>query len=493
VARSEPLSEPALPSFLGRSVERTSAGAPVVSSLFRRELQRIGDGARYPLIALLVIALMVLAAVTEGARYRSRVKAQEVILGPYQRELAEVTVAGLADKSHPAVKPPWRLAFAVDGGESIPADVYHATLSPFLVPSLESSLGDDDGLPGSTPLDWMFAIRTALALGAFLLGYDAICGDRERGTLKILLSYPVTRGQVLLAKFLALVASVAVPFLAGAALSLDLVALQGIRFAGEEWSKVGMTVTLGLAATACWSLAALLVSALHRSSAASLSVLLLLWVGIAVAVPAMGGLLARGFVPIEGDEAVARKLATVEGRIAVLYPNGKASKWRKPEEAKANGYDLEKISIEAQARRLRMRDDVRRQAFGGKLAQARAARRFASVSPASLFDDLAERLTGAGLWREESFLAQAAAFQKDLATAVSQADLKDPVSPHLHFAPSFLSARPMPETAIPRFHFRERTVAEGLAAARPLLALLALELALLAAAAGFFFARYEAG
>ncbi len=38
---------------------------------------------------------------------------------------------------------------------------------------------------------------------ALLLSYDAIAGERERGTLALSLSYPISRGQILIGKFLA--------------------------------------------------------------------------------------------------------------------------------------------------------------------------------------------------------------------------------------------------------------------------------------------------
>ncbi|MBF0310468.1 MAG: ABC transporter permease subunit, partial [Magnetococcales bacterium] len=41
-----------------------------------------------------------------------------------------------------------------------------------------------------------------LPLIALLLSYDALVGEMERGTLLLLLTYPVTKGQVILGKFL---------------------------------------------------------------------------------------------------------------------------------------------------------------------------------------------------------------------------------------------------------------------------------------------------
>ena len=45
---------------------------------------------------------------------------------------------------------------------------------------------------------------------ALVLGYDAIVGEKERGSLELLLSMPITRFEILLGKFSGLAAALAV-------------------------------------------------------------------------------------------------------------------------------------------------------------------------------------------------------------------------------------------------------------------------------------------
>lgn len=54
-----------------------------------------------------------------------------------------------------------------------------------------------------------------IPLIALMLTYDSIIGERERGTLLLLLTYPITRGQVILGKFLGHFAIIALALVIG--------------------------------------------------------------------------------------------------------------------------------------------------------------------------------------------------------------------------------------------------------------------------------------
>ncbi|WP_445401658.1 ABC transporter permease [Zobellella sp. An-6] len=67
--------------------------------------------------------------------------------------------------------------------------------------------GVASGLVGFTSIESTLASLASLAvvilpLIALLLGHDALIGEAERGTLLLLLTYPVTAGQLLLGKFM---------------------------------------------------------------------------------------------------------------------------------------------------------------------------------------------------------------------------------------------------------------------------------------------------
>lgn len=463
------------------------------ATVFRLEARRILGSFRFHASAFLLLVLMTLAAVTAAARYRVELVEQAALADDHARQLAGTTLDDAAEVLHPAVKPPWRLALLVAGGQEATPDVYSQAPSAFVTPELRRLHTGNPRLPSPAPLDWMFAIRCVLSLAAFLLGHDAVCGERRAGTLKLLLSYPVPRWKVLTGKLLAVWGCLALAFLAGALLSLLLAAGPGgIPLDGTDLAKAGLVVLLGLWAAAFFVLVALLVSSLTREPSASLGVLAWLWVSAVIVVPAVAGLLAHRLDPLPTESEIGRQLAEVRGRVAREFA-GREGHWRPLEWAAADGFAWERASAEAENRRQALEEEVRRRVIDGKLGQARLARSLASLSPTSLIEDLAERLTGSGLLRDASFLAQARAYHSTLADRVRALDAADPESPHILFFTNYLSRRPLAPGALPVFTFQEQPVPAGTAAALPLLLVLAVETFLLAAAALLAFARYDAG
>ena len=465
----------------------------VIATIARQEAQRLSGGFRLPAVSILLLLLLVLPALTASTRYRSELEAQSAAAADHDALLRGATVDDLAEIQQPAFRRPWRLAFAVDGDQAATPDAYHQALSSLVAPELRRTQRGNHRVPGPAALDWMFAIRVALSLAAFLLAHDALCGERQNGTLKLLLSYPVPRWKILAGKLSALWACLAIPLVLGFALSCGLLLVLGeVPLGGADFLKAGLVVLLGLWAAALFVLAALAVSAAARSPSTSLSVLALLWVGGVVVIPALGNLLAHRLSPVPAEGEIERRMLQVQQKLASEHA-GQEGRWRAPEWAASDGYAWERISARIENERRRLQEEVRWWGVERKLAQARLARSLASLSPPSLVQDLGERLTGSGSWRDRAFLSQARAFRSVLEERVRKLDAADPGSPHILFFRGYLSGRPAEPREIPRFAFREVPVAAGLANAVPIVAVLGLETLVLALLAVLLFARQEPG
>lgn len=87
-----------------------------------------------------------------------------------------------------------------------------------------------------------------IPLVALLLGYDAVVGEAEKGTLGLLLALPVTRTEVLLGKFLGLTAILALSITAGFGTAGVLIALEaGMKEVSSYLFFIATSLLLGMA------------------------------------------------------------------------------------------------------------------------------------------------------------------------------------------------------------------------------------------------------
>jgi Cu-processing system permease protein len=138
------------------------------------------------------------------------------------------------------------------------------------------------GSVGVQPLDVVIVSLSSLTiflipLIALLIAHDAIVGDMERGTLLLLLSYPVARWQVVLGKFLGHLAVLGFATLIGYGAAALAFAITETEVATASWTAflamIGTSVLLG----AVFIALGYLVSALARDRGTAAGLAVGLW------------------------------------------------------------------------------------------------------------------------------------------------------------------------------------------------------------------------
>jgi hypothetical protein len=115
--------------------------------------------------------------------------------------------------------------------------------------------------------DLLFIVGVVLSLLAFFISYDAVAGEREEGTLMLLLSYAVPRDTVILAKWIGGYLSLALPFIVSLLVSALLISLSSeIPFEGQNWQAFIVTGAVSLLLIAVMFSIGLLVSVRTRRS-----------------------------------------------------------------------------------------------------------------------------------------------------------------------------------------------------------------------------------
>lgn len=162
--------------------------------------------------------------------------------------------------------------------------------------------------------DLSFVIVFLLPLLALALGYNLVSGEREQGTLSMLLSNPVRLAQVLRAK---------VAFRGAVVLLLVLaVSIGGLLLGGAP-----LFTAAGLASLACWALLvaayglfwfvlAVLVNLFGRNSAQNALILVGLWIAASLIAPTLIGIAANVAYPVPARAEMINNLRAAQTALA---------------------------------------------------------------------------------------------------------------------------------------------------------------------------------
>jgi len=133
-------------------------------------------------------------------------------------------------------------------------------------------------MKGLVEVDFAGVVVLLLSFLALVLGFDGICGEREEGTLKLVLTHPVSRGSIILGKLLGGMFSLWIPLAVGFVLALLIVrTTAGVNFTPEEWIRLSLFFFLSCLFLGQIFSLSLMVSAFTQRAATALIICLFGW------------------------------------------------------------------------------------------------------------------------------------------------------------------------------------------------------------------------
>jgi ABC-type transport system involved in multi-copper enzyme maturation permease subunit len=156
-----------------------------------------------------------------------------------------------------------------------------------------SAYSDDPLFAMFRMVDFALIVQVVLSLLAILFTYDAVSGERENGTLKLIFANGVPRATYLLAKCVGSWMGLVVPLLIPMLLGVLIVQLSGIALTGFVLGRLVALIAVSLLFFSLFIVLGVLVSTLTRRSAVSFLVSLVLWIAIVLVIP-RGGMMAAG-------------------------------------------------------------------------------------------------------------------------------------------------------------------------------------------------------
>ena len=288
-----------------------------------------------------------------------------------------------------------------------------------------SELSADDSKYNEDPiyavfrfLDLTFIFQIVLSLFAILLGYDAICGEKEQGTLRLSFANSVPRATYLIGKLagsmITLVTALLIPILLGCLL----LPAMGVTLSGEEWFRLGAIVLTGLLYFAVFLTMSVFVSTItHRTSSAFLA-MLVIWVISVLIVPRSAVLLAGRAVDVPSVDELAAQKNSYSQELFQSFNEGmskfKAPASEDPQETMTlfNQY-MDSLSQDREQKMAELTNRLNEDRHNRQVVQQHLALNLARVSPAASLTLATSALAGTSIELKNRFHETAMEYRSD--------------------------------------------------------------------------------
>jgi ABC-type transport system involved in multi-copper enzyme maturation permease subunit len=268
--------------------------------ILKKEILENLNTYRFYVLTGLLLSMMLISIIVSYGDYHLRVE-NYTILRPGPAESDKI------------ILPPEPLSIFVRGLDENAGRLYQLSSRGIQVQPNQQSINRVSSL-FSLP-DMLFVMKVILALIALLFSFDAVCGEKELGTLKLILAGRTRRASVVLGKLAGRYLLVFVPFFVLFLLSSIIVSLlPDVRGGYEYWIRLGIILAGSAFYVACFIALGTLISSLVHRSSTSMMLGLAAWVLFVFVVPNMGATVAQaiGDVPPADRVEMQTRLSTIQ-------------------------------------------------------------------------------------------------------------------------------------------------------------------------------------
>ena len=311
------------------------------------------------------------------------------------------------------------------------------------------------------PLDLGLVVQLLLSLFVLLLTYDAVCGEKEAGTLRLIASFPAQAHRILLGKLFGILIPTLLAF--GLPLAVGIAVLlvtPDISIRAQEWMRLIVIIAAFGIYLSVYSCVGLLASCLTHRPATSFVLLLAFWVATVVVMPRLSFIAADVLRPAPSlpehhiqRSVISRKFGKKRNELHQKYIQEHPELHKTAESREARQIYYWKISEDARSQTRTAREQLEEEFRNRYSARLDLALNLARISPAFAFKNAVVRLAGTGIDRhnrfETAFTRDYMKLYTDWSITTSHLELFQENHPEKYGYPN------RDYSKIPRFSYRE--------------------------------------
>ncbi|MGB2866309.1 MAG: ABC transporter permease subunit [Sedimentisphaerales bacterium] len=384
---------------------------------------------------ILCVVLMAVFVPILGKAYQERLKTYNENVAYNEAELRKVTV--YKNITPTIYRPPSVLAVFSEGLEKQLGG--SATIEYNEVPEI-SGAAANHYLSIFSVFDVSLIFKIVISVLALLVAYDAISGERERGTLRLVLSNNAARYQVLLGKLLAgllvLVVAVTIAFILGLVI---LLCLPMVDFTGSDCIHIGFMFITSLVFIVTMYNLGLLFSCLARRSTLSLVLALFAWIIFLVVIPNASVYLATQIRFVESEDKVNEHINSLRRQTQMEF----AKELQRSGKSYMSGYNERSdvpgaggfghgyvrsgtktyihnelvdysIGVPIQIRYANQHSEIKDVYLRSLFEQTRLANNLSRISPISLYENIMSALAGTDVAGFQHFIDAVKPYRNDI-------------------------------------------------------------------------------
>lgn len=342
-------------------------------------------------------------------------------------------------------------------------------------------------------IDWSNVLLFFMSFICLSFGYNAISGEKTKGTLRLALSNNISRWKILAGKITGIFIVIIIPLIIGILVDILIVTALGISLSGMDLSKIAYFFLLTVLFVLFNILLGVLISTLTSRPSVSLSIALLTWIILNIAVPNVSWLFAKELKPV-GPLAQAQRAhqkKTNEIWDSDKYYGGWNGNWagKPPHEKVFKRAALVKALEE-------LDNETWQKQVNAVFDQTNSGITLSKISPYSLFRFMGETVSDNGYQGFTRFYGQLRSFHQVYNDFLLNKDKADKESYHLVVSEpwsfrTFMSNKPVAYDEVPKFEYKTAGIVETLTTTLPDLAILLIWNVALFAWAFFAFVRYD--
>lgn len=379
----------------------------------------------------LILILLVLA-ITLGS-VRSYLDLREEYMLAFQANEAKLKENRVyCTIEYEAIKPPEVLSLLNLGVTNRLGNSLRVSLRQ--IPSPEKKYSHENPLLNIfTSLDLTLVYKIVISLLAMLFAFDAVSGEKQKGTLSLLIAQGASRFKIIAGKYFGNMLTLVLSFLISLFIAFLIIVFHFPNLVPSDWIRICAFAVLTLFYISVFFLLGLVISSLTKKAPHSLIFCLFIWIFFVIIVPNLSTYMAAVLKPVPPEKTVDVQVeelyAQTSERIRVWDKANRSSFsiWGSIDSeegryvfqrATKETVDYFKKRIAFEEPLLKQRTDaiwqVKQDHYLQLRNQEKLATRMNRISPTGLFQEAAEMLSRTDISNYEKFIGQAVLFRESV-------------------------------------------------------------------------------